>query len=67
MKSPPRWAERLLRRQAHFGRVIFNTRTGTLSAIPLAVMNAVYLGQQQTLLGSDVAGHSSIWSDWPTR
>lgn len=53
--------------QAHFGKVILNTRTGTLRAIPLAVMNAVYLGQQQTLLGTDIGGHSSIWGNWPVR
>lgn len=53
--------------QAHFGNVIFNTQTGTLQAAPRAVMNAVYLGQQQTLLSTDLGGHSSIWASWPVR
>jgi hypothetical protein len=61
--------------QAHFG-MIFNDGKGTaepgfqvnhLHFSPRAVMNAVYWDTQRTLLGTDVAGHRSIWQTWPAK
>jgi hypothetical protein len=58
--------------QGHFG-TIFNDGKGTkepgfqlehLHFSPRAVMNAVYWETQRELLGTDAAGHSSIWSNW---
>lgn len=61
--------------QAHFG-MIFNDGKGTaepgfqvghLHFSPRAVMNAIYWNSQRSLLGTDVAGHLSIWSTWPKK
>jgi len=51
--------------QAHFGKVFRTTANGKLHFSPRAVMNAVYAGVQQQLLGTDEAGHCSIWANWP--
>ncbi len=53
--------------QAHFGKVFRTTANGKLHFSPRAVMNAVYGGVQQQLLGSDVGGHCSIWANWPVH
>ena len=58
--------------QGHFG-TIFNDGKGTkepgfqlnhLHFSPRAVMNAIYWDTQRELLGTDRAGHCSIWSSW---
>ena len=53
--------------QAHFGKVFRTTANGKLHFSPRAVMNAVYAGVQQQLLGTDEAGHCSIWANWPNH
>jgi hypothetical protein len=53
--------------QAHFGKVFRTTANGKLHFSPRAVMNAVYAGLQQQLLGTDEAGHCSIWANWPNH
>lgn len=55
--------------QGHFGSAF---RTGTppdvrLHLAPQAVMNAGYIFGQQTLLGTDNAGHCSNWASWPNN
>jgi hypothetical protein len=52
--------------QAHFGAA-FSTGNGMLHFAPRAVMNAGYLGLLQTLTGTDIGGHCSIWARWPNR
>jgi hypothetical protein len=51
--------------QAHFGKLSFTAANGKFHFSPRVVMNAGYSGVQQELTGSDVAGHCSIWADWP--
>jgi len=50
--------------QAHFGTIFFK-KTGKVQFAPRAVMNAAYVGPQRELLGTDRAGHCSIWGSWP--
>ena len=50
--------------QAHFGKVFLDNK-GNLKFAPKAVMNAVYVGPQRDLLGTDNGGHCSIWAEWP--
>lgn len=50
--------------QAHFGKVFIDNK-GNLKFAPRAVMNAVYVSPQRTLLGTDTGGHCSIWANWP--
>lgn len=38
---------------------------GEFHLAPEAVMNAFYTGTLRELTGSDIAGHVSIWADWP--
>lgn len=52
--------------QAHFGRG-FITGNGKIHLAPQAVMNAAYIFGQQTLLGTDNAGHCSNWANWPNN
>lgn len=52
--------------QGHFGTV-FVDQKGYLHVTPRAVMNAFYFGQFRILQKTDIAGHSSIWSDWPMK
>ena len=52
--------------QAHFGQVFIQT-SGGVQAAPRAVMNAVYLGPQRSLLGTDGGGHCSNWGNWPNN
>lgn len=49
--------------QAHFGTVAVHHRLG-VKIQPEAVMNAIYFGQKQQLLGTDRSGHCGIWEDW---
>jgi hypothetical protein len=53
--------------QAHFGKIFLTTANGKFHFSPLAVMNAAYSGLNQDLLGSDRAGHCSLWGSWPRR
>lgn len=52
--------------QAHFGKAFVN-KAGKVQISPRAVMNAGYSGLQQTLTGTDMAGHCSDWGSWPHR
>jgi hypothetical protein len=55
--------------QAHFGKVFVNgnkgNSNGSIQFAPRAIMNAAYLSPQQSLLGTDTAGHCSNWAQWP--
>lgn len=51
--------------QGHFGKIFITNKNSKLHAAPRAVMNAVYLGVQQNLRGTDKGGHCSIWGSWP--
>lgn len=53
--------------QAHFGTIFGTWANMKLHFAPEAVMNAVYIYSQQELLGTDEAGHCSIWGSWPLR
>ncbi len=54
--------------QAHFGQILFDGSgfhdLNHLHFAPRAVMNAIYWDSQRSLLGSDTAGHCSIWATW---
>ncbi|MEZ4585067.1 MAG: hypothetical protein R2909_01540 [Gemmatimonadales bacterium] len=50
--------------QAHFGNIMVKN-DGSVKASPRAVMNALYTGVQQGLLGTDNGGHCSNWANWP--
>ena len=52
--------------QAHFGKAFIN-KAGKVQISPRAVMNAGYSGLQQSLTGTDMAGHCSDWGSWPNR
>lgn len=52
--------------QAHFGEA-FRTPAGKLQFAPRAVMNATYSGIQTRIGGTDLAGHCSIWGNWPNN
>lgn len=52
--------------QGHFGKV-FLDNNGVLKFAPEAVMNAVYVGPRQGLLGTDNGGHCSNWGEWPNN
>lgn len=51
--------------QGHFGTLFVTDANGEFHAAPRAVMNASYLGLQQELLGTDEAGHCSLFANWP--
>lgn len=51
--------------QGHFGAAFLTEANGKLHFSPLALMNAAYSGVRQSLLGTDEAGHCSIWGAWP--
>jgi hypothetical protein len=53
--------------QGHFGRIFLTLSNGFLHFAPQAVMNAAISIQKHSLLGSDRAGHCSIWGSWPSR
>jgi hypothetical protein len=53
--------------QGHFGTLFQTDANGLLHFAPRAVMNAGYLAPQQDLAGTDLAGHCSIWGDWPNQ
>jgi hypothetical protein len=53
--------------QAHFGKIFATLANLRLHVAPQAVMNAAITIQKHSLLGSDRAGHCSIWGNWPTK
>jgi hypothetical protein len=53
--------------QGHFGQIFITDANGKLHFSPRAVMNAAYGGVIQDLTGTDLAGHCSIWGDWPNQ
>jgi hypothetical protein len=53
--------------QAHFGKIFATLSNLRLHLAPDAVMNAAVTTQKHSLLGSDIAGHCSIWGNWPNR
>src|SRR5262249_6849607 len=53
--------------QDHFGKAFLTDSNGKLHFAPMAVMNAAYSGIQQSLAGTDNAGHCSIWASWPNN
>jgi len=53
--------------QGHFGKIFGTVNNGKLHFAPLAVMNAILSTPKHSLLGTDKAGHCSIWGSWPHR
>jgi len=53
--------------QDHFGKGFLTDSNGKFHFAPRAVMNAAYTGVQQSLTGTDDAGHCSIWASWPNN
>lgn len=53
--------------QAHFGKIFRTDNNGKFHFAPLAVMNAAIAGVNQKLLGPDIAGHCSLWGNWPNN
>lgn len=54
----------------HFGKItITGNKPGNqkLHVSPRSVMNAVILGTQRNLLGTDKASYNSIYGDWPSN
>ncbi len=49
----------------HFGKVFVTNNNNKLHVAPRAVMNAVILGVQRDLLGTDKASYNSIYGNWP--
>jgi hypothetical protein len=53
--------------QDHFGKAFVTSSNGKLHFAPLAVMNAGYTGIRHTIDQADLAGHCSIWAQWPNN
>jgi hypothetical protein len=53
--------------QAHFGKIFLTDANGLIHFAPFAVMNAAISRQAQELTGTDLAGHCSLWGNWPNR
>jgi hypothetical protein len=53
--------------QNHFGKAFRTQTVGRIHFAPFAVMNAAYSRVQQTLTGTDIAGHSQLWGSWPNK
>ncbi|MEX0646805.1 MAG: hypothetical protein WEA56_09655 [Balneolaceae bacterium] len=49
----------------HFGKISITENNNKLHVSPRAVMNAVILGTQRNLLGTDQASYTSIYGNWP--
>ena len=49
----------------HFGKIFVTNGNGKLHVAPRAVMNAIILGTQRDLLGTDKASYNSIYGSWP--
>jgi hypothetical protein len=53
--------------QGHFGAAFGTLANGKVHFAPRAVMNAAYTGVQQSLTGTDRAGHCGMYGSWPNR
>jgi hypothetical protein len=53
--------------QNHFGKIFRTEANGKLHFSPFAVMNAAISRQAQSLTGTDMGGHCSLWGSWPHR
>lgn len=53
--------------QAHFGKAFITPSNDKLHFAPRALMNAAYSGVQQSLTGTDRAGHCSMYGSWPNN
>lgn len=51
----------------HFGKISVTDANDKLHVSPRAVMNAIILGTQRTLLGTDKASYNSIYGNWPKK
>ena len=51
----------------HFGKVFVTDGNNKLHVAPRAVMNALILGTQRDLLGTDKASYNSIYGSWPKK
>lgn len=49
----------------HFGKISVTDNNNKLHVSPRAVMNAIVLGTQRDLLGTDKASYKSIYGNWP--
>lgn len=49
----------------HFGKISVIEKTSKLIVSPRSVMNAIVLGTQRDLLGTDKASYKSIYGNWP--
>lgn len=49
----------------HFGKISVTNNNNKLHVSPRAVMNAIVLGTQRDLLGTDKASYRSIYGNWP--
>lgn len=49
----------------HFGKISVTNNNNKLHVSPRAVMNAIVLGTQRDLLGTDKASYNSIYGNWP--
>jgi len=52
--------------QAHFGKA-FRTPKGDLKFAPAALMNPYYSVGWREVTKTDLAGHCSIWANWPQK
>jgi hypothetical protein len=53
--------------QNHFGKIFRTEANGRLHFAPFAVMNAAISRQEHSLTGTDLAGHCSLWGNWPNK
>lgn len=53
--------------QAHFGSAFVTLANNRVHFAPRSVMNAGYSGVQQSLTGTDRAGHCSLFGSWPNN
>lgn len=49
----------------HFGKIFITNGNGKLHVAPRAVMNAIILGEQRNLLGTDKGSYNSVYGNWP--
>ncbi|MCW9706381.1 hypothetical protein [Fodinibius salsisoli] len=49
----------------HFGKISVTDSNNKLHVSPRAVMNAIILGTQHDLLGTDKASYNSVYGNWP--
>lgn len=49
----------------HFGKISITDPNTKVHVSPRAVMNAIILGEQRDLLGTDEASYTSIYGSWP--